>query len=94
MVSAKALDGRTTDLTLHSPAMQQDVHVNVMLPVGYNPHGGRRYSVLYLLHGSLGGYMDWYSGGDVQKIIGNRQLIVVMPDGGYDGSYSDWYGLL
>lgn len=94
LISARALDRRTTDLTLHSPAMQRDIHVNVMLPVGYSPRAGRRYSVLYLLHGALGGYMNWYTDGDVEKIIGRRPLIVVMPDGGYDGSYSDWYGLL
>jgi S-formylglutathione hydrolase FrmB len=94
LIETKSLDARTTDLTLHSPAMQRDVHVNVMLPVGYNPRGGRRYPVLYLLHGALGGYMNWFTDGHVEKLIGRRPLIVVMPDGGYDGSYSDWYGLL
>lgn len=94
LVSAKALDHRVTDLTLQSPAMQHDEHVNVLLPAGYDPHGTTRYPVLYLLHGALGGYMDWYADGDVEKLIGHRPLIVVMPDDGYDGSYSDWYGLL
>jgi diacylglycerol O-acyltransferase / trehalose O-mycolyltransferase len=93
VVSAKQLDARVTDLTVYSPAMQQDENVNVMLPVGYNPDGTRRYPVLYLLHGALGGYMDWYDNG-VEQLIGNLPLIVVMPEDGYDGSYSDWYGLL
>jgi diacylglycerol O-acyltransferase/trehalose O-mycolyltransferase len=94
IVAEKPLDARVTDLTLSSPAMKQDVHVNVMLPAGYDPSGATRYPVLYLLHGALGGYMDWYSDGDVEKLIGDEPLIVVMPDDGYDGSYSDWYGLL
>lgn len=94
LISAKALDSRVTDLNVYSPAMQQDENVNVMLPVGYDPAGTKRYPVLYLLHGALGSYMDWYNDGDVEKIIGNLPIIVVMPDGGYDGSYSDWYGLL
>ena len=94
LLSAKALDPRVTDLTLHSSAMDQDEHVNVMLPVGYDRNGSTRYPVLYLLHGALGGYMNWYTDGDVERLIGNLPLIVVMPDGGYDGSYSDWYGLL
>jgi len=92
--SAKTLDSRVTDLLVYSPAMQQNEHVNVMLPVGYDPTGTTRYPVLYLLHGALGGYMDWYTNGDVEKLIGDLPLIVVMPDDGYDGSYSDWYGLL
>ena len=94
IVSEKPLDARVTDLDLHSPAMQQDVHVNVMLPAGFDPSGATRYPVLYLLHGALGGYMDWYRDGDVEKLIGNTPMIVVMPDDGYDGSYSDWYGLI
>lgn len=94
LLSSKPLDARVSDLELYSRAMGRAVHVNVMLPVGYDPSGARRYPVLYLLHGSLGGYMDWYADGDVEQLIGHRQLIVVMPDGGYDGSYSDWYGLL
>lgn len=94
VVSEKPLDSRVTDLTLRSPAMQKDVHVNVMLPAGYDPSGTTRYPVLYLLHGALGGYMNWYTDGDVEKLAGGLPLIVVMPDGGYDGSYSDWYGLL
>ena len=94
IVSEKPLDARVTDLDLRSPAMQQDVHVNVMLPAGFDPSGATRYPVLYLLHGALGGYMDWYRDGNVEKLIGNTPMIVVMPDDGYDGSYSDWYGLI
>lgn len=93
VVSEKALDSRVTDLTLSSPAMGQNVHVNVMLPVGYDPSGATRYPVLYLLHGALSNYMAWYQNG-VEKLVGNLPLIVVMPDDGYDGSYSDWYGLI
>ena len=94
VVSSKPLDARVTDYTLSSPAMQADVHVNVMVPARYDASGATRYPVLYLLHGALGGYMNWYTDGDVEKLVGDRRLIVVMPDGGYDGSYSDWYGLL
>jgi S-formylglutathione hydrolase FrmB len=93
VVSEKPLDSRVTDVLLHSPAMQADVHVNVMLPAGYDPSAGIRYPVLYLLHGALSNYMAWYQNG-VEKLVGNLPLIVVMPDDGYDGSYSDWYGLI
>lgn len=94
VAATKALDSRIANLTVHSPAMGQDEHVNVMLPAGYDPSGATRYPVLYLLHGALGGYMDWVTQGNVEKLIGGLPLIVVMPDDGYDGSYADWYGLL
>jgi S-formylglutathione hydrolase FrmB len=78
------------------------VHVNVLLPENYDPGGGIRYPVLYLLHGSEGSYLDWAStatqagqplGGDVEARTGSLPLIVVMPDDSTDGSYSDWYGV-
>jgi diacylglycerol O-acyltransferase / trehalose O-mycolyltransferase len=94
LVSERPIDRRVTDLTVYSPAMGQSEHVNVLLPLGYDPNGSIRYPVLYLLHGALGGYMNWYTDGTVERLVGRRPLVVVMPDGGYDGSYSDWYGLL
>lgn len=76
--------------TFASRAMSANVHAIVRLPTGYSP--STRYPVLYLLHGhGGGGYRDW-SRHDVDAIVGSRPLIVVMPEGGYDGFYSDWYG--
>jgi len=91
-ISATPLDTRLTTYTFFSQALSQTVHANVLLPVGYSPT--RAYSVLYLLHGHGGGYGDWASTahGDVESIVTNQRVIVVMPDGGYDGWYSDWYG--
>ena len=90
-VGATPLDTRVTDLTLHSPAMASDQHVNVLLPRGYDASGATRYPVIYLLHGALGSYHDWIANG-VEGLLGDFPAIVVMPDDGVDGSYSDWYG--
>ncbi|MHB8668960.1 MAG: alpha/beta hydrolase [Acidimicrobiales bacterium] len=92
LVSDLAVNARLHDLTLHSGAMQRDVHVYVLLPRGYDP--STRYPVLLLLHGHGGGYKDWVDH-DVAGVLdssGRTPLITVMPDGGYDGFYSDWYG--
>ena len=76
--------------TFASHAMGANVHAIVRLPSGYST--ARRYPVLYLLHGhGGGGYRDWTRHG-VDALIGGRPVIVVMPEGGYDGFYSDWYG--
>jgi len=83
--------GRLLTLTVASRAMQGDQLVNVLLPVGYDPNGPTRYPVLFLLHGAFGSYADW-AAHDVAGAVGDRPLIVVMPDDGHDGSYSDWYG--
>src|SRR6267378_4411486 len=85
------LDARLQDITLHSQAMHADVHVDVLVPRGYDPSSSTRYPVLYLLHGALGSYRDWPAHG-VEGLVGDTRMIVVMPDDGPDGSYSDWYG--
>lgn len=82
---------RLRNLTFHSDAVPGIVHVAVLLPKAYVGDGSVRYPVLYLLHGHGGSYTDWANNG-VARIVGDRKVIVVMPDGGYDGFYSDWYG--
>lgn len=61
--------------------------VNVLLPDGY--HGsGRRYPVLYLFHGGNTDFRQFHGAG----IIGwsaRKDVIIVMPDGGPGGWYSN-----
>ena len=73
--------------------------VCVYLPPGYRT-SGLRYPVLYLLHGAFGWQDDWVVQGDMQAIMDrvrggadspdvSKDMIVVMPDGGYDASWRD-----
>ncbi|WCB95131.1 hypothetical protein DSM104299_03873 [Baekduia alba] len=89
----RATDGRLVTLTLASRAMGGRQRVAVLLPRGYPAGGRRRYPVLYLLHGTGGSYAGWSAQGDVARIVGDRRLIVVMPDDSANGAYTDWYGL-
>jgi S-formylglutathione hydrolase FrmB len=88
--SSTSLDARAVQLTFYSAAMAGVVHADVLLPSGYTT--ARRYPVLYLLHGGGGSFGDWITMGDAEHIVGGLPLIVVMPEGGPDGWYSDWYG--
>lgn len=74
--------------------------VNILFPEGYNPNGGKRYPVLYMLHGGQGpqfpgvpsGGQDfrfWHQGGHMVPATAGRDIIVVMPDGGNTGWYSN-----
>jgi S-formylglutathione hydrolase FrmB len=81
--------GRVVTLTLRSAANGTQ-KVNVLLPPGYD--AVKRYPVLYLLHGFSGNYTDYVRNG-IEEIVADAQLIVVMPDDGYNGSYTDWYGV-
>jgi hypothetical protein len=65
--------------------------VRVLLPGGYASSGERRYPVLYLLHGSVDDYRSWTDKGDAEHLTAGLPMIVVMPDAGSGGFYSDWY---
>jgi diacylglycerol O-acyltransferase/trehalose O-mycolyltransferase len=99
-LAARQTAGRVVTLTLNSRAMGDQQTVNVLLPQNYKK-SGRRYPVLYLLHGAGGDnrtYLDEYP---LEALVGNMPVIVVMPDGSgpdasgvkRNGGYSDWFGV-
>ena len=57
----------------------------VLLPADYET-SGRRYPVLYLLHGLGGGYDNWLTRTNLAEYTAGLPLIVVMPDAG-----DSWY---
>lgn len=89
IVSEQRADGRLQEMTIDSPALGTTTDVRVLLPDGYRS-GARRYPVLYLLHGAGGDETDWTEDGDAAAATAGRPLIVVMPDGGRAGWYSNW----
>ncbi|GAA1719831.1 alpha/beta hydrolase [Kribbella sp. NPDC056951] len=62
--------------------------VNVLLPDGYHESGGRRYPVLYLLHGGLQDFITFDREG-IRAWTAGKPIIIVMPDGGKAGWYSN-----
>lgn len=78
-------DGLQT-VTFHSPAVGRDMKFDIVLPPDYDA-SGRRYPVLYLLHGYMQNYTVW--GRNLGAAFYAQQigeLIVVMPDAG-----NSWY---
>lgn len=88
---AVASASRVETLTLHSEALAADAQVNVLLPTGYDDESSRRYPVLYLLHGGSEDHHYWAERVELQALVGDRRWIVVMPDGGSNGFYTDWW---
>lgn len=63
--------------------------VNVLLPEDYFHTSWRRYPVMYLLHGGLQDFRKFHLEDDIIGLTRGRRLIVVMPDGGPAGWYSN-----
>jgi S-formylglutathione hydrolase FrmB len=84
------LDERTRDLTIESPSVGE-VKVRLLLPPGFHEDPDATYPVLYLLHGAWDDYTSWTRETDVEELTADLPLLVVMPDGGREGFYTDWW---
>src|SRR5713101_1612190 len=90
IVATTVLSARMRDLTVASPALGGTVKVRLLLPVHYSARPGGRWPVLYLLHGCCDTYQSWTRSTDVEALTAHSDVLVVMPDGGKAGFYSDW----
>ena len=73
-----------------------NTNINVILPdkprdqepaVFYG--SGKKYRVLWLLHGTFGDYSDWLRKSNIELYACERDLIVVMPSG-MNANYENW----
>jgi S-formylglutathione hydrolase FrmB len=82
--------GRLEEARFHSDALGADKAYLVWLPAGYDG-SGRRYPVVYILHGYGGDETDGIRDAHLDEVARRLRLeaILVMPDGD-DGFYVDW----
>ena len=80
------------DLTIQSPALGRAGMVRLLTPDGWEQRGpGDHWPVLYLLHGCCDTYVSWTRSTDVEDLAQLRGVLVVMPEAGPAGWYSDWW---
>ncbi|WP_395571379.1 alpha/beta hydrolase [Streptomyces sp. BK79] len=95
VVAVTQVADRQVDLSVRSPSLGgRTVNVRLLTPDGWNPHDRRHrqnWPTLWLLHGCCGDYTSWTSRTDVAEIAGLRDVLVVMPEAGWNGWYSDWW---
>lgn len=66
------------DVTFHSAALNRDMPYRAIVPANIAPN--QKLPVVYLLHGSGGGFRDWSNYADVAGYA-EHGLILVMPEG-------------
>ncbi|WP_151484159.1 alpha/beta hydrolase [Streptomyces albicerus] len=92
VVAEEKVGPRLVDLTVSSPALGRTAKVRLLTPDGWNERRkGQRWPVLYLLHGCCDTYDSWTRETDVATLPQLRHTLVVMPEGGPAGWYSDWW---
>jgi S-formylglutathione hydrolase FrmB len=79
------------EATIDSPALGRSAKVRLLLPRRFSAEPGRRWPVLWLLHGCCDTYQSWTRSTDVEELAGLADVLVVMPEAGQVGFYSDWY---
>ena len=91
VVATRTLGPRVRDLTIDSPALGRTARVRLLLPRQFQTQPNRRWPVLWLLHGCCDTYESWTHSTDVERLAGLADVLVVMPEAGNVGYYSDWY---
>jgi putative tributyrin esterase len=76
---------RVQDGAFHSAALDREMKYRILLPCFYQAGSGR-FSVLYLLHGLYGDYLNWDTRTNLESYVQKYELIVVTPDAG-----DSWY---
>lgn len=91
VTAVKIIDERTRDLTVHSPAMGMSIPVRVILPASWRERPKATFPVLYMYHGGDDDYTSWMRETDVEELAEKSDVLIVMPDAGRAGYYSDWF---
>jgi S-formylglutathione hydrolase FrmB len=91
LLSKTQVNSRLWQLSFRTQFLASPTGVRILLPVGYAQHPRMRYPVLYLLHGSFDSYQGWTTEGNAEPATAKYPLIVVMPDAGIVGNYTNWY---
>ncbi|MFF7980717.1 alpha/beta hydrolase [Streptomyces sp. NPDC007901] len=91
VTDVKVLDNRMRDLMVSSPAMGMSIPVRVILPAHWREKPESTFPVVYMFHGGDDDYTSWTRETDVEALAKDSDVLVVMPDAGRNGYYSDWF---
>ena len=76
--------------------LAKQIKVRILVPANYDANRATPYPVLYLLHGGAADFEQWSKTdqGRIKELVAGSAFngIVVMPEGGKSGWYSNWYG--
>jgi len=88
---------RLSELEFSTPYLPANPRVRVLTPIGYDKAPGKRWPVLWLLHGinvglpgSWDGYTRWTDNYDAEAVTRQGRFLVVMPEAAA-GHYADHY---
>ena len=92
LLGVEQLTPRLSELHVHSVALGRETKIRVLTPSSPSDADANGLPVLFLLHGggSESDQSNWTEQGSAEALTEALRLLVVMPDGGRGGWYSDW----
>ncbi|WP_158104536.1 alpha/beta hydrolase [Amycolatopsis kentuckyensis] len=78
------------ELRVRSAALGRTAEVRLLTPAGWTPRPDRHWPTLYLLHGGDDGPACWTEHTDIARLARTSGVLVVLPEGGRAGFYTDW----
>ncbi|WP_020666505.1 alpha/beta hydrolase [Amycolatopsis nigrescens] len=93
VVKETAVDARTLDLEIASPALGENRSVRLLLPTGWTERPTRTWPLLYLLPGCCADedYRTWTEYTDAQRFLADKNVLTVLPSDGRAGMFSRWW---
>ncbi|MFC0038572.1 alpha/beta hydrolase-fold protein [Actinomadura rayongensis] len=68
----------------------EELRVQVLLPRGWSPNASRTWPLVTLHHGGLDDCTSWTRCTDLERLSRDDDVLIVMPDGGRAGGYTNW----
>jgi len=81
--------GEIQHLKVHSIALADSNRVIVATPTDYDADRRGGYPFIIMLHGWSGDETQWNDDSDLQALCDTYNVLLVLPDGGYDGWWLD-----
>jgi S-formylglutathione hydrolase FrmB len=92
VTAQKWLSPHMFDLTVSSPALGSSAAmIRVIVPKGWTAGAKRTWPVLYAYQGGNDTYVSWTRSTDIAAVASHYGVMVVMPEGGTDGSFTNWF---
>ncbi|QXJ21583.1 esterase family protein [Actinomadura graeca] len=91
ITGVKKVNAAQFDVSIASPALGATVRTRVMVPKGWKASSARTWPVVYAYHGGNNRYTSWTKDSDIERVAGPYDAMVVMPEGGWNGSYTNWW---
>jgi S-formylglutathione hydrolase FrmB len=91
IVAEQWIDATTLDVTVSSPALGESVPVRILLPKGWSRSATQTWPVVYAFHGGRDTYVSWTRSTDIEQLAADYDVMVVMPDTGWAGWFTDWW---